>query len=446
MTIQEMREKRVALIEQARKIRDAAEKDQRKLTAEDEQQFDKAMADADQLKAQIDAEERDSQRQEWLSESLDEIRQAEQRRTQPEHAGRATVPTETPEDNRDGLVIGDYFEQRGFSAERLGAYRDVATRRYADAFERFLRTGDRSGVIESRDLEMGSDVDGGAFVAPVQFTGRLIETLFDNVFMRRLASVDVVNGAQSLGIVTIDSDPDDPVWTSEIGTGSDDTGMKTGSRNFTPHPLAKRIKVSNTLLRRSTMPVEQIVQRRLAYKFAVVEETAFLTGNGVGQPLGIFTDHADGLDSDREESSGNTTTAIKADGLMSAFYALKAQYRPRAQWVMHRTAIADIRKLKDGEGQYLWRAGLEMGQPDTLLGRPVNESEYAPDKSTGWTTGTRFAVLGDFSYYSIVDALTMTVQRLNELYAESNQTGYIGRKETDGQPTLAEAFIACATA
>ena len=118
-------------------------------------------------------------------------------------------------------------------------------------------------------------------------------------------------------------------------------------------------------------------------------------------------------------------------------YSLKAQYRRQAKWIFSREAIKMIRKLKDGEGNYLWRAGISSDRPDTILDLPFGESEYCPNT---FTSGQYVGIIGDFSFYWIVDALDMQVAVLSELYAESNQTGYIGRKETDAMPVIAEAF------
>ena len=125
------------------------------------------------------------------------------------------------------------------------------------------------------------------------------------------------------------------------------------------------------------------------------------------------------------------------DGLLNAKYSLKGQYWNRADWIFHRDAMKQISKLKDGEGQYLWRESVRDGEPDRLLGRPIMMSEYAPNT---FTTGLYVGILGDFSNYWIADAVDMQVQVLKELYAETNQTGYIGRLSTDGMPILAESF------
>jgi HK97 family phage major capsid protein len=220
--------------------------------------------------------------------------------------------------------------------------------------------------------------------------------------------------------------------------------MSFGKRELHPRPLAKRIKISRKLL--SRLPgAEGLVTQRLAYKFAVSEEKAFLTGTGANGPLGVFTASSYGISTGRDVSSGNTSTAITMDGLINALYSLKAQYQtsPTTAWLFHRDAVKMIRKLRDdsgasaGTGQYLWQPSTQVGEPDTLLGLPVFTSEYAPNT---FTTGLYVGLVGDFSNYWIADADTFSVQRLVELYAEANQVGLIGRKETDGMPVLEEAF------
>ena len=77
------------------------------------------------------------------------------------------------------------------------------------------------------------------------------------------------------------------------------------------------------------------------------------------------------------------------------------------------------------------------GEPDRILGCPTHMSEYMGNT---FSASEYVGILGDFSQYHIVDALSLTIQRLVELYAATNQTGFIGRLETDGMPVLAEAF------
>jgi HK97 family phage major capsid protein len=314
------------------------------------------------------------------------------------------------------------------------------------AFRKFLAHGYAPlSAVEQRALQMDSDVVGGFLVAPQDFVTRLIKFIDDFVYIRQLATTIPVTNAESLGVPTLDTDPSDSDWTAEIATGSEDSALRVGKRELRPHPLAKRIKISNKLLRTSTMDPEALVVSRLGYKFAITQEKAFMTGSGTEQPLGLFTASSVGIDTSRDVSTGNTTTAIGADGLIEAKFKLKVPYWTRGVWLFHRDAVKQIRKLKDGNGQYLWQSGIAgarvgditAGIPNTILDQPYYISEYVPNT---FTTGLYVGLFGDLSFYWIADALSLQIQRLIELYAEANQVGLIGRLETDGMPTLAEAF------
>jgi HK97 family phage major capsid protein len=274
-------------------------------------------------------------------------------------------------------------------------------------------------------------------VMPEQMVAGLIKAVDDMVHIRARATKFSVPSAASLGVPTLTANPADADWTAEILTGSEDSTMAFGKRELHPHPLAKRIKVSNKLLRQAG-GMEALVMARLAYKFAISQEKAFLTGSGSNQPLGIFTASNDGIPTTRDYSTGNTTTAPTFDGLIGAKFTLKGAYWGKAEWLFHRDVLAAIAKLKDGNGQYIWRESVRAGEPDRILNLPVAMSENAPSTMT---TGLYVGMLADFSNYWIADALDMQVQRLTELYAETNQTGFIGRMESDGMPVLAEAFV-----
>jgi len=401
MTSKELRAQRAKLIADARAIYSTAETAKREPTAEERGQFETIMGDADKLEARFLELERLEAAEKSVSESLG-------RKTEAEQPGRKAGETRT---------------------------NPLATEEYRAAYDLYLRTG------EMRALQADNDASGGYLLAPQQMVSDIIKALDNTVAIRALATKYTVNSAQSLGVPTLDADPADADWTSELLTGSEDTTLSFGKRELHPKPLAKLEKISNKLLRMAVMSAEQIVRDRLTYKFGVTEEKAFLTGNGANQPLGVFTASANGISTGRDVSTDNTSTAITADGLINAKYALKGAYHksPNLRWMFHRDAIKQIRKLKTlTDGQYVWQAGLQSGQPDTLLDVPVIMSEYVPNT---FTTGLYVGILGDFSKYWIADAMTLGIQRLNELYAATNQVGFIGRLETDGMPVLEEAFV-----
>lgn len=306
-----------------------------------------------------------------------------------------------------------------------------------DAFRHFLLEGARNlSPQEMAVLQADNGPQGGYLVAPMEFVNNLIKAVDDLTFVRKYATVLPLTSSLSVGRPSLDADPADADWTSEIATGSLDSTMAFGGRELTPHPLAKRIKISNKLLRLSPS-VEGLVNDRLAYKFAITEEKGYLTGDGVNKPLGLFTASNDGIPTSRDVTVGSTT-AITANGLIDVKYSLKAAYWSRARWLFHRDAIKGIRKLvTTTSGDYVWRPGLAGDQADTILDAPFDISEYVPNT---FTTGLYVCLYGDLSQYWIAEALDMQLQVLDQLYAETNQTGYIGRKEIDGMPVLGEAF------
>lgn len=402
MNLRELYDKRNKLIDNARALVDLAEKEQREFTAEETQQYNSMVDDAFKIGEEIKREE--------------QLRALE---SQKDVEGPEPIRPE-PDDQRNLPANG----------RESGEYRA--------AYDSYLRGGlPALAPEEVRALQADNDELGGYLLTPLQFVRDLIKAVDNAVYIRQWATVHQVPNADSLGVPTLESDPADADWTTELATGREDSSMGFGRRQLHPHPLAKRIKISRKLLAR-VPDAEQLVMARLAYKFGITWEKAGLTGSGAGQPLGVFTASDDGIPTSRDVSTGNTATSIQFDGLIEAKYALKQQYWPRARWLFHRDGGKQIAKLKDGEGQYIWRESVRVGEPDRLLGLPTFLSEYAPNT---FTTGLYVGILADWSQYWIADAMDMEIQRLVELYAETNQVGLIGRLESDGQPVLPEAFV-----
>lgn len=419
-------EKRRKLIADNRALLDAAEEEGRELTSEEQRQYDDRWEEITSAGETIDREQRQ--------------REAEAQLAETRESGIRTDPGEEPGETRDrgdldeealGRLPADIRSEVRSSPQFTPEYRKV--------FQRYLASGRRAlSEEEKRNLQADDDEGGGYLVAPVTFVSDLIKGLDDMVFIRRFAHVEMVTNAQSLGVPTLESDPDDAEWTSELKSGTDDDAMGFGKRQLFPHLLVKRIKISRKLLRLATRGVEGIVRDRLQYKFGITDEKAFLTGSGAQEPLGIFTPSADGISVNRDVSEDNANNAPTFDGLISAKYALKAGYWNRARWIFHRDVVKIVSKIKDTNGQYIWREGVRAGEPDRLLNLPVHMSEYAPNTLTA---NQYVGALGDFQFYWIADALDMEIQRVDELYTETNQVGFFGRMETDGMPVLEEAFV-----
>lgn len=414
------------LIEQNRAVIDERGANQSEWPQEDRDAYTKRWEDIERLKNEAD--------------TLTEQAEAE------DGIGDIAAPNRPPADD-DNRAEGPLVLEREFRTGNHGHISGQRTYRVADAdaeerraerLRAYLIHRDDQTEAERRALQMDADDAGGYTVAPQQFVADLIQAVDNRVFFRGLATVNQLMGAHTIGRPSLDADPADPTWTTELQIGSEDSSMDFGKRELSPHPLAQYIKVSRKLLRHSPSGPEALVRNRLAYKNSVVEENAFMNGSGAQQPLGIFTASSDGISTSRDVSTGNTTTEIRFDGLKSAKWELKSQYWPSASWIFHRDAGQQIDKLKDGNGQYIWQPSVQAGVADRLLGFAANFSEYAPNT---FTTGQYVGILGDYSFYWIVESLMLEIQRLDELYAASNQVGFISRSELDGMPVLEEAFV-----
>lgn len=402
--LKELRDARGKAIADARAILDKAEGEKRGLTAEEDAKYKEIFGKAEEVRTRIEREEQ-----------LIEAERKDAEASLRSKPGQSKPSPEDPEARANPRASDEY---------RAG-------------FAKFLRGGLAvCNEAERRALQADNDVQGGYTVMPMQMVTDLVKFVDNQVFIRQKATKFRLATSASLGALSYDADPDDADWTAELATGNEDSAMAFGRRELHTRPVAKRIKVSNKLLNLNPS-IESFIRDRLAYKFAVTQEKAFMTGTGANQPLGVFTASTQGITTARDVSTGNGATAPTMDGLIAAKYSLKGQYWEKADWIFHRNVLEIVSKLKDGDGQYLWRPSVLEGEPDRLLGRPVQMSEYAPNTMT---TGLYVGILGDFSNYWIADCLDMQVQRLTELYAETNQTGFIGRMESDGMPTLAEAF------
>lgn len=422
-TLNELRQQRGQVVNQARAIHKEAQDEGRALTAEEKQQYELLMVRQGEIKDEIAREETQRTLQAELDASVSEPNQpdpgegADRRTSEPEVMYRARFC---------GTPLDIVPEGRRATAE------------YNELFNRALLEG--RGVLtheENRALQADADTGGGFITAPQQFMAKLLQNVDDILYMRSLCTVIPLTSTASIGIPTLETDFDDFAWTSEIGEAAEDTAMEFGKRKLAPNRLAKLVKVSRDLIRYSALPIEGIVRQRLAYKFAYTEETHYLTGSGAGQPLGIFTASDDGVPTSADVNTEMEADNISADGLRNVRGALKQQYRKKAVWVLHRDGVTKLSTLKDGNGQYYWQPGLQAGDPDKLLSHAIVESENVPNT---WSANQYVGMFCDLSWYWIVIGLDLEIQVLLEKYATTNQLGYIGRASIDGGPAIAEAF------
>ncbi len=419
-TAVQLREERAGLIAQARQKHAEAEARQGGPTAEDRAEFDRLMNAADELRRRY--------------EDLERLEAAE-------------ASLETADERVSDPMAGGERSAAGGASNRpenrtAGQYRESAE--YRSVYAEWLATGQvRHAAIprEFRDTVLGTDSKGGYLVTPTQLAAEIVKGIDDLVFVRPLARIQRIGSAKTVGVPRLTSRMADADWSGEVAAVTEDTTMALDRRDLKPYLMSKLAKISIEASDRDSN-IERLIQDELAYKNAITEEKAYLTGNGTGKPLGIFTASANGVPTTRDVTGTNTTTAITADTLIAMKYSLKPGYRadPTCRWMWSRTAIEAVSKLKDTTNNYLWQPSVQAGQPDRLLGIAVAESEYVP---ATFTTGLYVGAIGCLRYYWIAEVSDLRIQRLVERYSDTSEIGFISRRWVDGAPVLAEAFSRC---
>ncbi len=389
MTITQLREKRNNTWEAAKAFLESHRGENGLLNAEDDATYSKMEKEIEDYGREIQRLER----KEALDASL-------------------ALPTSTPITNVPA----------GSAPEKTGRASDA----YKENFWNAMKL--KGNPYEIRNaLQIGTDSEGG-YLVPDEFEKTLVKALEEENIFRKLSKViKTSSGDRKIPVVTTHGTAS---WLNEeeLLPESDEV---FGQTTLGAYKLGTFIKISEELLNDSVFDLESYINSEFARRIGRKEEEAFFVGDGKGKPTGIFaaTGGADiGVTS-------VAATTITADELIDLFYSLKAPYRKKAVWIMNDSTVKAIRKLKDGQGQYLWQPSLTAGTPDTILNRPVYTSSYVPEMKGG----SKSVAFGDFTYYWIADRQGRSFKRLNELFATTGQVGFMATQRVDGKLVLPEA-------
>ena len=300
-----------------------------------------------------------------------------------------------------------------------------ASDEYKQAFWEAMRNKYSFNVQNALKVGIGSE---GGYLVPGEFERTLVQALEEENIMRTLATIITTSsGDRKIPVVASNGTAS---WVDEEAL-TPESSDAFGQVSIGAYKVATMIKVSEELLNDSAFNLERYIAKEFARRIGAKEEEAFLTGNGSGKPTGIFN-NTGGAEIGVTTAS---STAITFDEIIDLFYSLKSPYRKNATFVMNDSTAKMIRKLKDGNGQYLWQPSVQTGQPDTILSRPVKTSSFVPAVEAG----AKVIAFGDFGYYWIADRQGREIQRLNELFAPTGQVGFRATQRVDGKLILSEA-------
>ncbi len=301
------------------------------------------------------------------------------------------------------------------------------------AFGTYLRLGNQTPADDLKALTVSSDPQAG-YLAPPEISTEFIRDLVEFSPIRQYASVRTT-GAPSVKYPKR-TQITNAQWEGELEE-SEESEVAFGMLEVEVHKLTTYVDISNELLADSGGSAEAEVRLALAEDFGQKEAVAFVNGTGVKQPQGF-------MQANISEIVNGHATNLSADKLIDLLYSLPAAYRnaANAAWAMNGNTLAAVRKLKDGQNNYLWQPSYQVGQPETILGKPVVEMVDLPDIGNG-----NFPIVyGDWSAYRIVDRLALSI--LSDPYTQARKgvTRLHATRRTGGRVMQVERFRKLKTA
>jgi HK97 family phage major capsid protein len=290
---------------------------------------------------------------------------------------------------------------------------------YAKAFDRYLRVGEKGLTPdEQRAMSVGSDLNGGFLVTPDK-TGRVVQKVYETSELRRFADVQMIGTDALEG--SADLDEASGGWVSELGTRSDSTTPTVATPWRIPvHELYSQPKASQKLINDSNVDIAAWLEKKVSDKLARLQNTAFVTGTGVGKPRG-FASYLGAATADASRAWGIPEYVVSGTNgswgtdpnaiqkLNSLMGKLKDVYVPGAAFFCTRLTKFSIRNLTDASsaGKFVFIPSFQAGVPDTVLGAPINVLQDMAD----YTTTDAYALAyGDMkATYQIVDRQGISV-------------------------------------
>lgn len=295
--------------------------------------------------------------------------------------------------------------------EMSGATSLAGNSEYKAAFNNYLRKGMDAALeaLQTKALSVGTDSNGG-FLVPNEVAQMIVGIVNESSPMRSLATVETIS-SDALDLV---QDPNDfaAAWGDETTDRSAvDSATPSLSRlSIATFEMYSQPKATQKLIDDGSINIEQWIAQKVGDKFARLEATSFITGDGTTMPQGILSLPAGTtFGTQIEQKTTGVSAVVTADSLIQLYYALKDEYAKRATFLMHRTTVQAVRLLKEATtNQYLWQPGLTAGTPDSLLGVPVKISADMPVPGASSLS----VAVGDFKRaYLIVDRIGIRTLR-----------------------------------
>ena len=305
---------------------------------------------------------------------------------------------------------------------------------YKNAFLSYICKGEDKLTVEQKALISSSDPDGG-YTVPVEMSNKITQKIFETSPIRQVANSVTISTDQFEELV--DYDEANAEWVGEQSPRPETDTPTLNKKIIIAHEIFAKPKASQNLLDDSAINMEQWLADKVADRFRRKENTAFINGDGAGKPRGILTYPTGNAYGEIEQISSNSTTGgqLDSDDMIDLLYALKEDYQANATFLMKRSTLKKVRKLKGSDGQYYFVPALSQGAFDTILGKNVIQCDDMPELATDSLS----IAVGDFSRgYQIVDR--QGVRILRDPYSQKPFIEFYTTKRTGGDVLNFEAI------
>ena len=406
--IHNLMEKARGCYTKAQKSNDLVVEEKRAFTTEERANYDGWIKEGDEFKAQADEMLQTTKRKSVLQSRMDELK-------------------DTPIFDIETGVRS--FEKTATKADRMEVEKK--------AISHYVRYGNFNDAPEEvKALTRLSGPDGG-FLVMEEFRNEISVRLRDLVWMRQDATV-IQTSQAAISYPTWDYDHTVAKRSDNAAVAVDDITNAAGRDKFTPHSFGSIVKIPEELLDDTGFDFFNFLTGDIASRWTELEETQYITGTGSQAPLGLLES---GLGATDVETA--TSAEITVNDIQKLPYKITAVHRQNGRWMMNRTYVEKAMLLRTddggaGTGRFMWQPSFTAGQPATLAGYPVRETEFWETVSAD---GDAVAVFGNFKKYVIVEKTgSPSIVRLNELYAGNNQVGIKFTARIDGGVVSTDAF------
>ncbi len=382
--LNDLRHKRGNAIDHASTILNAATSAKRDLTPEENTKFDAFHKEADELRSSIERIERQVSAEAQLNEPT-EVR-----------AGKTTGAPE---------VAGESPE-------------------YRKAFNTFIRSGMRTPDLESRAALSTADQTQGGYTVPQSLATEIDVALkaFGGMRASRAVIMKTASG-EPMSLPTAND-------TNNVGSIIAENAVVTtvtptfGTVSLRPYMYSSGIvPISLQLLQDAAYDMDSFIRDLITIRIGRAANAHYTNGTGSDQPYGVVSMASAGV-----TAGTGYTNKLKTDDLYDLKHSLDPAYQANAQWMFHNKTLAALKKLKAGNGEMLWQAGLAAGVPDRIDGDPYVINQDMPQL----VANAKAILYGDFSKYKIRDVTGMAIKRLDERYADQGQVAFIAFMRTGG--------------